>query len=317
MNEPIPGTDLKAIADRRTAYKHSLAAGLLFAGVLLAIAFLPVSSKPTPIAIESPETVDSFKDISLTGEAAIVYDLAHRKVLYEKNAEAQVPLASLAKLLTVQTTFEALGGDAEVTIDIHAIRAEGDSGFKAGERFTVRDLAALALVGSSNDAAAALVSEASARRGESETALLASAAAALGLAQTYAVNGTGLDSSEHISGAYGSAHDVALMAGAIARNLPDVARLTTDGAVAVTSLSGKKHSLPNTDPYAVTIPGLLLSKTGYTDLAGGNLALVFDAGVGHPIAVVVLASTREGRFIDALGLIQATQSLFTLSDYAH
>ncbi|MCX6789964.1 MAG: hypothetical protein NTV60_00350, partial [Candidatus Kaiserbacteria bacterium] len=54
----------------------------------------------------------------------------------------------------------------------------------------------------------------------------------------------------------------------------------------------------------------LLSKTGYTELAGGNLALVFDAGIEHPIAVVVLGSSKEARFTDGTALINATLAHF-------
>ncbi|OGG72128.1 hypothetical protein A3H77_02565 [Candidatus Kaiserbacteria bacterium RIFCSPLOWO2_02_FULL_56_11] len=57
-------------------------------------------------------------------------------------------------------------------------------------------------------------------------------------------------------------------------------------------------------------PRLLLSKTGTTNLAGGNLALVFDAAIGHPIAVVVLGSTETERFTDASMLIAATFARF-------
>jgi D-alanyl-D-alanine carboxypeptidase len=54
----------------------------------------------------------------------------------------------------------------------------------------------------------------------------------------------------------------------------------------------------------------MMSKTGYTDLAGGNLAVVFDAGIGHPVAVVVLGSTKEERFTDVQRLVRATSAQF-------
>jgi D-alanyl-D-alanine carboxypeptidase len=57
-------------------------------------------------------------------------------------------------------------------------------------------------------------------------------------------------------------------------------------------------------------PDLLLSKTGYTDLAGGNLVIVYDAGINHPIAIVVLGSTEDGRFTDVSQLIAATLAHF-------
>ena len=50
----------------------------------------------------------------------------------------------------------------------------------------------------------------------------------------------------------------------------------------------------------------VLGKTGFTDLAGGNLAIVFEAGPLYPIAVVVLGSTAEDRFTDVEKLVWAT-----------
>jgi D-alanyl-D-alanine carboxypeptidase len=73
---------------------------------------------------------------------------------------------------------------------------------------------------------------------------------------------------------------------------------------------GKRFSVKNTAPIVSTIPGLLLSKTGYTELADGNLVLVFDVGIRHPIAVVVLGSTLQARFTDSASLVAATFAHF-------
>ena len=62
----------------------------------------------------------------------------------------------------------------------------------------------------------------------------------------------------------------------------------------------------NTNQETGKFPLLIASKTGYTDLAGGNLALAFDAGFNRPIIIVVLGSSYEGRFADAEKLVWAT-----------
>ena len=46
-----------------------------------------------------------------------------------------------------------------------------------------------------------------------------------------------------------------------------------------------------------------MGKTGLTDLAGGNLAVVFDVGLAHPVVAVVLGSTEYGRFEDMQKLV--------------
>jgi D-alanyl-D-alanine carboxypeptidase len=62
----------------------------------------------------------------------------------------------------------------------------------------------------------------------------------------------------------------------------------------------------NTNVSINQISGLLASKTGFTNLAGGNLAVVFDAGFMHPVVIVVLGSTVDGRFSDVVNLEKIT-----------
>ena len=57
---------------------------------------------------------------------------------------------------------------------------------------------------------------------------------------------------------------------------------------------------------AHSVPGLLASKTGYTDLANGNLVIAFNVGPMHPVIVAVLGSSQEGRFTDVEKLVNAS-----------
>ncbi len=281
---------------------------LLLGGIAL---FAP-KAKEVPKAEEVVVTPkpDAYQDIRLQGSAAIVYDLKTGQTLYERNAEAQLPLASLTKLLTLYAAADSLSDTTQVPLTATALSAEGESGFIEGESFMFKDLARLALVASSNDAAAAIAEAAQKKVGVAGSALLASAAQAAHLSQTYALNGTGLDEDTKISGGYGSAKDVALLAGALLERAPDLARASTLSSVTVTSNNGIVYTMKNTNQGVVRVPGVLLSKTGFTDLAGGNLVVVYDTGMGHPIAVVILGSTIEGRFTDVARLIDATHAHF-------
>lgn len=313
-------TDLKtlieAIEERRKRREMAqLGVGLFLAVALLGAgaAFMPglIIERPQEVATPEPVRPSAFEGIELSAKAAIVYDLATGEVLYEKNAEAQLPLASLTKLLTLYAASQNLAEATPVTISARAIATEGETGFLEGEVFRFDELAKLALVASSNDAAAAIAEAAIAvKDAPNGGALLASAASAIGLTQTYALNGTGLDENQGIAGAYGSAHDMALLAGALLDRIPGIMRTSIAPSVTARSLSGNSYTLKNTNPDTAHIPGLLLSKTGYTDLAGGNLAVVFDAGIAHPIAVVVLGSTKEARFSDVDLLVRATAAEF-------
>lgn len=285
-----------------------------FTAVLALVVFLvPKPAPETPVLVvetPAPIEVNAYGGVTLIGKSAIVYDLATKEVLFERNAKAQLPLASLTKLLTMYAAADALPMDAQVTITESALAADGESGFSAGESFAFADLARLALVSSSNDATQAIADATAARRAVSGQNLLASAASAIGLSQTYALNGTGLDESLSVSGAYGSAADIAKLAGALLEKAPRIARASTEPSFSIQSSMGVTHTLPNTNPDVIRIPNILLSKTGFTDLAGGNLVVVYDAGIGHPVAIVVLGSTRDGRFSDVEKLLERTQAHF-------
>lgn len=258
---------------------------------------------------EEPETppVNTYANLGIEAKAAVVYDLATGETLYARNGKMQLPLASLTKLLTIYAAAGILGDTSTVTITPEALATEGESGLYVGESFSFYDAARLSLVASSNDATEAIAEAARLVSSTDQKTMLASAAATIPLSQTYAVNGTGLDENTSVSGGYGSAHDVALLAGALLKKKPEIAAATTKSSISVTSKSGIAHSLSNTNQGAVRVPGLLLSKTGFTDLAGGNLVVVFDAGIGHPIAVAVLGSSVSGRFTDVEKLVRATR----------
>lgn len=290
-------------------------ATLVLAGALLALfIFIPVTGKspspPEEVTAAQGAVSDPFARVVVEAKAAIVYDLATGETLYAKNADAQLPLASLTKLLTVYAALAELPPDAPITISASAARVESPRGFRAGQAFTLEDLARLTLTASLNDGAAAIAEAAAARLRISQSDLLAGAAAALDLSQTYAVNGSGLDITTAVSGGYGSARDLAWLSGALLFRAPRVAEATTFPFARAKSLGGASFKVANTDPIVTTLPHMLLSKTGYTDLAGGNLSLVFDVGIGHPVAVVVLGSTKSARFTDGVALVHAAIAHF-------
>ena len=256
-----------------------------------------------------------FDDVALVAEAAFVFDIARGETLYEKNAETQLPLASLAKLMTALVAEEILGDEAVVALDRNAIAEEGDSGLLVGEEWKKEDLVALTLLASSNDGAHALATAAEEALKNTATSTeivvptfaerMNARAGEIGLSQTYFLNAGGLDVHEYESGAYGSAHDVAKLLSYILAHEPQIFGATVYEKQIFTSLDGIAHTLKNTNDFISRLPGLVASKTGFTDLAGGNLAVIIEAGPMHPIAIVVLGSTAEERFTDVERLVWA------------
>lgn len=307
--------DLQKLAQRTRSMREAGVTLVFASGLLTLFLFVPLASTRPAIAPEMATVAvstapDAFAQISVDAKAAIVYDLVTGEILYAKNTDAQLPLASLTKLLTVYAALSLLSPTTPVTISADATRVDSPHAFNVGQIFSLTDLARLTLTASLNDGSVAIAEATAARQNTSQSAMFASAATALDLSQTYAINGSGLDVTTSVSGGYGSARDLAILAGALVRRAPDIAAATTESSVHAVSEGGTAFSVRNTDPMIATVPGLLLSKTGYTDLAGGNLAIVFDAGINHPIAVVVLGSSQKARFTDSTALIAATLARF-------
>lgn len=310
----MDSSDLKRLALHTLSVREAGITLVLASALLMVFLFIPLAQKPTPLTVSAPivsaTSPGAFENVLLEGKAAIVYDLATGETLYAKNADAQLPLASLTKLLTVYAALAGLSPGTLVTIPETVTRLDAPRVFRAGQTFTFEDLARLTLTASLNDGAVAIAEAASYRLRQSQREMLAGAVVALHLSQTYAVNGSGLDVNTVVSGAYGSARDVARLSGALVARAPSIAEATTLLFAQAVSKGGTSFKVANTDTVVDTVPHILLSKTGYTDLAGGNLSLVFDIGLGHPIAIVVLGSSKEARFTDGTTLLNATLAHF-------
>ncbi len=247
--------------------------------------------------------------IAMQAKAAYVYDMTTQKVLFAKNADMVLPLASLTKIMTAITALSMASPTTEITIHKEILTKIEDGGLAVDEKWSLKDLLRYTLVVSSNDGAAAIGEVVSLTSQKDFVYEMNTKAGELGLTQSRFLNESGLDMSETHAGAYGSVKDVATLLGYIVRNYPDVIEATKYSEINVTSLDGIVHNAKNTDIIATKIPNLLGGKTGYTDLAGGNLAVAFKADNGHTIEVVVMGSTYDGRFTDVANLVTFARSL--------
>ncbi len=266
---------------------------------------------PLPEVAAVTHSINFFNDLPLRAEAAYVYDAKNQQVLFEKNAEEILPLASITKLMTILLSYELVEDDTVVTISNAAANQQSGGTLSAGEKFLAKDLADFALISSYNSAAFTLADSVGALLGDNDgqaqfVAAMNIRAEELGFLSMSFFNPTGLDVSATEAGGYGSAKDVSLLVEYITKNYPEILLPTLKPTTKLYNTAGQYHEGDNTNELISDIPNLLGSKTGYTDLAGGNLTIVFDAGFNHPIIVTVLGSTRSERFADVKRLIAAT-----------
>lgn len=238
------------------------------------------------------EEAKSFSDIQLEAKSAYVFDIFKNEPIFELNAHSQLPLASLTKIMTAIIAMENIPQDSFIEIKNEAVSQEGDYGLKLGEKWQVLDLIDSMLVSSSNDAAFALALGSNKQINEF-VALMNNKAKELSLMQTYFFNPTGLDVYQDIAGGYGSAKDIASLLNYSLKNHPSLLRSTSLEKIDINSRFFK-----NTNALIEELPGVIASKTGFSHLAGGNLAMIVNIGLQRPVIIVVLGSSEKGRFED-------------------
>lgn len=286
---------------------HHIDTAILFGLAVLSVILLSNISEPLlrlhTIVVKKIQTIiqkpkitfdsNAFSNIEIRGRSYIVYDIIENKIIASKNATTTLPLASLTKVMTAYTAYSHLDKSKKIIIRPTSLDEGYDLGLKNGQSWDLSELLKYTLVFSSNDGALA-IADSSGRSAFVEQMNTDSRALGLGLHFT---NPAGLDEEGTLGGA-GTALDVAKLFIETRKKLPQILDATTKKRVSVLSSTGRITGVPNTNQVVSTIEGIEASKTGYTDLAGGNLAIVADIAIGHPVVIVVLGSTREARFSD-------------------
>lgn len=289
---------------------------LIIALVFLFLASFIFSSRGERRDVSVPTGIVSepFKSIVIKAKSAYVYDMRTRSVLFAKEENRRLPLASLTKIMATLVAEESNPLYSVINVGSEALIAEGDSGLISGEQWSLKNILDFSLVASSNDGMRAValslgaLSKASASPDEIINDFVEDMnkkASKLGLKNTYFWNETGLDRSEVKGGAYGTAKDMSTLLEYTLLNHPETFVATREPVARFKSLDNRLHTVRNTNRIINEIPGILASKTGLTETAGGNLIFAFDPELGRPIIVSILGSTESGRFEDARILVDA------------
>lgn len=253
-------------------------------------------------------------DINLTAKQIFVYDLSSNRVLFQRQPDEAVPLASITKLMTTLVAHEILANDATTVVPTDASRQQSASGLRPGEELTIKALLDFAMIASANDAAytlAATVGQTIANK-PAEAVLVEmmnQRARDLQLPSLRFYNSTGLDISTSQAGGYGTARDITFLMAYLYREYPEILEASTELTTQIPNQAGGYHNAANTNRILADIPNIIGSKTGYTDLAGGNLTIIYDVGFNRPIIITVLGSTFFGRFDDVANIIKATANV--------
>ncbi len=255
--------------------------------------FLLIQTLVLPTAaLDIPDASAAFSD--LDARSVILMEASTGRVLFEKNADAALPPASVTKVMTILLTLEAIGDgtialDDTVRISDYASTMGGSQVYlKAGEEMSVDDLLKCVVVASANDAAVALAEHICG----SESAFVArmnERAAALGMQNTTFKNTNGLDDED--TGHLTSARDIALMSREVLRHktIFDYTTIWTD------SIRDGAFGLTNTNRLVRFYRGCTGLKTGSTTKAGFCISATAERDGMHLICVIMGSSTKDAR----------------------
>lgn len=197
--------------------------------------------------------------LEVSATAAVLMDADMGQVLYEKNGDRQMLIASTTKIMTALVVLEHAAPDDVITVTPDHM-AEGSSMYlRAGETVRVEELLYGLLLCSGNDAALALTECAGGLT--PFVALMNEKAAALGMAHTSFANPNGLDADGH----YSTARDMAVLAAAAVEN-PTFRRICSSRSVTI-----GQRTMENHNRLLRQVEGCIGLKTGYTRAAGRTL----------------------------------------------
>jgi len=268
---------------------------------------LTESTSTIPFPIANTRVIEPFTYLNLTSKGVIVYDIDNDKVIFSQGKDNILPIASITKLMTIFTASKFLSPETEITITQEDIDQAGDSDLAANERWSFKNLTAFTLITSSNIGATAIARKVKEVSGLNFVSEMNNSANEMGLTNSLFRNSTGLDLSNHqISGANSTAQDIAYLYAYLLENKPELLTDTNKSHISISSLDGNAHIANNTNDIINQITGIIASKTGTTQMAGGNLSIVFNPLPNRRIAIVILGDTPTGRFVDMRKLIKDT-----------
>lgn len=220
------------------------------------------------ICLFLPSLVYALEIDGLNSKNVIVYNIDNNKIIYEKNGDKEVPIASLTKIMTTIVSIEEIK-DLKETVVITSEMLKGIpwdatvAGLKVNDKVTYEDLLYSSMIPSGADATQALAISLTGSI-DNFVKLMNKKAKGLNLAHSNFVNTTGLDIDNH----YSSVKDVLTLLNYSLKNptfkkVYETKYYTTSNNIELKSTLSHYNEYLNYD-----LSFIKGSKTGYTDDAG-------------------------------------------------
>jgi len=233
-------------------------------------------------------------EIEAKSSISVLVDLqGNQEILFDKDSDEKLPIASLTKLITADIVLEHYDLSQIIEISHQAVGEEGNSGeFKIGETLTVENLLYSLLIESSNDAAEALTEVIGK---DAMVDLMNLETKAIGMENTRFFNPTGLEP-DNPNGPinYSSTKDLETFAAYLLKTNSKILEISTFSEYNLYSPEGIfHHKLTNTNELLGEFSGIIGSKTGWTPQAQGCLLLAIKAPQNNGVIVNVILGSPD------------------------
>lgn len=242
--------------------------------------------------------------------SSILVEVSTKTILYEKNKDSQVAVASLTKMMAQILILEAIESgnltwDEQVKASSNAAGYGGTQIYlQPGEMMSVRDLMKGITMASANDATVVLA-ERIAGSEEAFVKMMNEKAKKLGLKNTNFMNPTGLDEDNH----YSSAYDMALIAIELLKH-DEILEFSSVYEDYLRTDTPNKFWLVNTNKLVRFYDGADGLKTGFTDNAGYTMAVTAKRNDMRLIAIVLGEAVSKVRNQETTSLLDYGFNLY-------
>ena len=229
---------------------------IIYTSVFLALLAPDISVR----AQEEPE--------NLYARSAVLMDADTGRILYEKNEEEVLPMASTTKIMTLLVTLENADLEGTVTVSSYAASMpDVQLNIREGERYRLKDLCYSMMLESHNDAAAAIAEHVGGSV-EGFASMMNQKARDLGCYHTYFITPNGLDAEDEHGVHSTTAEDLARIMRFCMQN-DTFLSITREPSWNFTDLDGtRSFTVNNKNAFLNMMEGALTGKTGFTNDAG-------------------------------------------------
>lgn len=243
----------------------------------------------------------NIKALDTYSKNAILYNMNEDKILFEKDSNEKVKVASLTKIMTTIIALENINDIKEETkMPIEAFKdLDGyvTSGFKINQTVTYEDLLYGTMLPSAADCANAIALKVSGTI-EEFVKLMNKKAQELNMESTHFSNPIGMDDDN-----FSTVNDIAILLKYALKNQEFYKIFTAKEYITSTNLKLESTIIEKSKPYNLDVSSILGSKTGFTDEAGNCLATISKINGVKYLLVTTNASIKNSyHIVDAINV---------------